>query len=74
MILLESRVLGNLHARFGVGGGVKLPALHHDESAASGPQTEKRLDIIKKAILRSAGHAKGISVVMPCTVIRRIAR
>ena len=42
-----------------------------DESAASGPQTDKRLDIIRKAILRSAGHAKGISVVMPCTVIRR---
>jgi hypothetical protein len=42
-----------------------------DESAASSPQTDKRLDIIRKAILRSAGHAKGISVVMPCTVIRR---
>jgi hypothetical protein len=42
-----------------------------DESAASGPQTDKRIDIIRKAILRSAGHAKGISVVMPCTVIRR---
>ena len=26
---LESRMLGNLHVRFGVGGGVKLPALHH---------------------------------------------
>jgi hypothetical protein len=26
---LESRMLGNLHVRFGVGGGVQLPALHH---------------------------------------------
>ena len=26
---LESRMLGNLHVRFGVGGGAKLPALHH---------------------------------------------
>jgi hypothetical protein len=28
---LESRMLGNLHVRFGVGGGVQLPALHHIE-------------------------------------------
>ena len=26
---LESRMLGNLHVRFGVGAGVKLPGLHH---------------------------------------------
>jgi hypothetical protein len=26
---LESRMLGNLHVRFGVGAGVKLPRLHH---------------------------------------------
>ena len=26
---LESRMLRKLHVRFGVGGGVKLPALHH---------------------------------------------
>ena len=26
---LESRMFGNLHVRFGVGGGVQLPALHH---------------------------------------------
>jgi len=26
---LESRMLGNSHVRFGVGGGVQLPALHH---------------------------------------------
>jgi hypothetical protein len=27
---LESRVLGNLHARFGVGVRVQFPGLHHD--------------------------------------------
>ena len=26
---LESRMLGTLHVRFGVGAGVKLPRLHH---------------------------------------------
>ena len=26
---LESRMLENLHVRFGVGAGVKLPGLHH---------------------------------------------
>ncbi|MDZ7380136.1 MAG: hypothetical protein ONB06_12430, partial [candidate division KSB1 bacterium] len=26
---LESRMLGNLHVRFGVGAGVKSPGLHH---------------------------------------------
>jgi hypothetical protein len=26
---LESRMLGNLHVRFGVGVGVQLPGLHH---------------------------------------------
>ena len=26
---LESRMLGNLHVRFGVGAGVKTPGLHH---------------------------------------------
>jgi len=34
---LESRMLGNSHVRFGVGGGVQFPALHHpkrDESVA----------------------------------------
>ena len=28
---LESRMLGNLHVRFGVGAGVELPGLHHLE-------------------------------------------
>jgi len=27
---LESRMLGNLHVRFGVGARVRLPGLHHD--------------------------------------------
>jgi len=27
---LESRMLGNLHVRFGVGAGVKTPGLHHN--------------------------------------------
>ena len=27
---LESRMLGKLHVRFGGGGGVQLPALHHE--------------------------------------------
>lgn len=26
---MESRMLGNLHVRFGVGAGVELPGLHH---------------------------------------------
>ena len=28
---LESRMLGNLHVRFGIGGRVQFPALHHQE-------------------------------------------
>ncbi len=31
---LESRMLGNLHVRFGVGAGVKLPRPHHASSAS----------------------------------------
>ena len=31
---LESRMLGNLHVRFGVGGGVRFPALHHKAQPA----------------------------------------
>ena len=42
-----------------------------DESASSLPQVNKRLTIIRKAILRSAGHSGGMAVVMPCTVIQR---
>ena len=30
---LESRMLGNLHVRFGVGAGVQLPGPHHPEHA-----------------------------------------
>jgi hypothetical protein len=42
-----------------------------EESAASPQQVTKRLNIIKKAIIRSAGHTTGMSVVMPCTVIQK---
>ena len=33
---LESRMLGNLRVRFGVGGGVQLPALHHPSNSPKG--------------------------------------
>ncbi|MFA5430652.1 MAG: terminase gpA endonuclease subunit [Candidatus Omnitrophota bacterium] len=42
-----------------------------EESAASPQQIAKRLNIIKKAILKSAGHKKGMAVIMPCTVIQK---
>lgn len=42
-----------------------------EESAASVQQISKRLNIIRKAIIRSAGHTTGMSVVMPCTVIQK---
>jgi hypothetical protein len=42
-----------------------------DESAGSVQQVNKRMNIIKKAILRSAGHMGGMAVVMPCTVIQK---
>ncbi len=42
-----------------------------EESAASPQQVTKRLNIVKKAIIRSAGHTTGMSVVMPCTVIQK---
>jgi len=42
-----------------------------EESAASVQQINKRLNIIRKAIIRSAGHTTGMSVVMPCTVIQK---
>ena len=45
--------------------------IQDDESAVSPPQVNKRLTILKKAILRSAGHSTGMSVVMPCTVIAK---
>jgi hypothetical protein len=34
---LESRMLGNLHVRFGVGAGVKFPGLHHVRLKYPGP-------------------------------------
>jgi len=42
-----------------------------EESASSPQQINKRLNIIRKAIIRSAGHTTGMSVVMPCTVIQK---
>ncbi len=42
-----------------------------EESAASPQQVTKRLNIIKKAIIRSGGHTEGMSIVMPCTVIQK---
>ena len=40
-----------------------------EESAASPLQVTKRLNILKKAIIRSAGHKTGMAAIMPCTVI-----
>ncbi len=42
-----------------------------EDSSASPQQITKRLNIIQKAIIRSAGHKTGMSVVMPCTVIQK---
>jgi hypothetical protein len=42
-----------------------------EDSAASPQQITKRLNIIRKAIIRSAGHKTGLSVIMPCTVIAK---
>lgn len=40
-----------------------------EESAASPQQVSKRINVLKKAILRSAGHQQGMAAIMPCTVI-----
>jgi len=42
-----------------------------DESAQSATSCTKRLEIIHKGIIRGAGHTRGLSIVMPCTVIQR---
>jgi len=42
---LESRMLGNLHVRFGVGAGVKIPGLHHNGK----PGIQRRLDRLESA-------------------------
>jgi hypothetical protein len=39
-----------------------------DESATSPSQVEKRLDIIKRSILKSAGHFRQLACVVTCTV------
>ena len=42
-----------------------------DESAGSVVQTRKRLSILRKGILKLAGHSKGFSIVCNATVIQR---
>lgn len=42
---LESRMLGNLHVRFGVGVGMKSPGLHHNGK----PGIQLRLDRLELA-------------------------
>lgn len=42
-----------------------------DESAASVLQTRKRLSVLRKGILKLAGHSKGFSIVCNATVIQR---
>lgn len=41
------------------------------ESAGSPTQVQKRLNIIRKSILRSTGHRTRMAVAMPCTVIEK---
>ena len=42
-----------------------------DESASTAHQVTKRLNVIKKSILKLAGHNKSLAVVMNATVIQR---
>ena len=42
---LESRMLGNLHVRFGVGAGVELPGLHHLEFLTRPAAIKKRMAV-----------------------------
>jgi phage terminase large subunit GpA-like protein len=42
-----------------------------DESSGSPVQTRKRLSILRKGILKLAGHSKGFSIVCNATVIQR---
>ena len=42
---LESRMLGNLHVRFGVGVGMKSPGLHHNGK----PGIQTRLDRLESS-------------------------
>lgn len=41
-----------------------------EESASSPVQIVKRMNVIRKSIIRSASHQKGIGIIMPCTVIQ----
>lgn len=42
-----------------------------DQSADSAYQCHKRLMLIKKAIIRGAGHVRRLSIVVPATIIQR---
>lgn len=73
--IMSSKLRGMNHRR---GDGIELrPDLailddpQDDESAASPDQCRKRLNIIRKAILKSAGHTSGMAAIMPCTVIHK---
>ncbi len=49
---LESRMLGNLHVRFGVGAGVKLPRLHHlgeKSPRATWPDTTSEIPFLQRS-------------------------
>lgn len=48
--------------------GVLIDDPQTDESAVSPAQVEKRLDIIKRSILRSGGHRASLACVVTCTV------
>jgi hypothetical protein len=48
--------------------GILIDDPQTDESAVSPAQVEKRLDIIKRSILRSGGHRKSLACVVTCTV------
>ena len=47
---LESRMLGNLHVRFGVGAGVELPGLHHYEFLTRPACFKKRMAVWDNAL------------------------
>lgn len=42
-----------------------------DDSAKNPVQVDRRMGVIKNAIIRSADHASSLSVIMPCTVIQK---
>jgi hypothetical protein len=48
--------------------GILIDDPQTDESAVSPAQVEKRLDIIRRSILRSGGHRQSLACVVTCTV------